>query len=619
MLLQESQYSSSINVSTRGGFVSTRPGFTKLMDLGPGVFQGAGRYRLNEGDRLIFVQSGKVFQIKLFEPVLSAEEYVVQNTTRTKRDGSKPAPNIPPYPIVTFTETFSPNFGKDDSGGWSDRVNMVKAERFFIVQDGYHQPVIIGENEDPDFARVSFQSPVDYPGSVAGFNSAEFHYSEVPVGRTMAYASRRLCVSPRYEWTDLVGTYPPSPISGRMTFVASDLDYDVGDCLRFIENNFADGGGAISMPLESGFINAMAPFRNSEAVDGNGALVAFGQDGVSAFTLAFQREAWAKDKQAISQMLFQDVGTYSPRSTIPINDDLWFRRPDGLASVRYTSSQSSGGSGSLSVTPQSFEVSHRLNEDSFDALNFVSVSFVGNRMFCTSGGAFDNDPSIFRGLVVLDSASVYSMAAAPAPVYDDIWTGLKFHQTISARRDNKDSLFIFAKNPSGNLELWKLDESVKNDSGTPILCRFCSRQLSFQSSDIKKFSHGEFWIRDLVGDAEFTLYWRADGYRLWKKCNTVRLSSDSSGIPQSRFRITLSPTEENPCDEATGRPLRAGSSFQFCLEWKGSLTIEKALFFADPERAVEPSISCADEEITLLSESESSGYNLDDYEYSSYG
>jgi hypothetical protein len=623
-LLQENQYSKGLNITTRGGFVSTRPGFRKLLDLGTGVFQGAGRYRLNEGDRLIFVQEGKIKQIKLFEKPLTVEEYQVQDTTYTRFNGANPStsgdPPVTTYESVPVTETFSPNFGKAPDGTWSTQVNMAKAERFFIVQDGYHQPAIIPADdagEYPDTARVSFQSPFAYPGTVVGFPSTAFHYSEVPIGGAISYASRRLVVSPRFEWQDLTGVYPENPTSGRMTFVASDVDIGPGHCLRFIENNFADGGGSLSLPLESGFITAMAPFRNSEAVDGNGALVVFGQDGVCAFNLAFDRRTWGADKQAISQMLFQDTGSYSPKAITPVNDDLYFRRPDGLASLRYTASQAGGSTGSLSISPQSFEVSHRLNLDKFEDLPFVSMDYVDNRLFMTSCGR-DPESGGFRGMVVLDGSSLYSMTSAPTPVYDDIWTGLKFLQLVSGRFEGRLTQFMFAQ-CNGSVGLWCVDPEADSDDGTPVLSRFYTREMNFGSLDIKKFSKVEMWITDLVGEADITVYWRADGYYLWKQCSTVNVNADASGLPQSRYRLTVSPTEENPCDEATGRPLRAGSAFQFCVEWRGSLKLEKVLFFADVETALEPNMRCDDEVATVLAESERSGVLLDDFTYTSCG
>lgn len=613
-LLQENQFSRGLNITARGGYVSTRPGFKKLLDLGDGIFQGADRYRLNEGDRLIFVQSGKIKQIKLFENPLQVVEYSVLNTTFFKRNGGASG-----FPLVSRTEFFSPDFGKDDEGNWSTRVNMVKAERFFIVQDGYHQPAIIGDrdNYNPNIARVSYQSPFIFPGSSEEFESTEFHYSEVPIGSVMAFSNRRLVVSPRYLWEDLTGVYPTNPQSGRMTFVAGDIDADPESCLRFIETNFAGSGGALPLPFEAGFIAAMNPFRNSETIEGNGALVVFGQEAVSAFTLAFQRDAWGSDKQTISQMLFQDVGCYSPKGVLPVNNDLFFRRPDGLASLRYTTTEASSQSGALSTTPQSFEVSHRLDLDRFEDLPKVCIDSSNNWIFVTSGGLTPGGQG-FRGLIALDNANLFSMRSAPAPVYDDIWTGLDFLDIVSARYQNKDRLFIFAR-CNGSLGLYMLDEQDRSDDGTPVLSRFYTRQYPFGSAGTKKFSKCELWIRDLVGEAELTLYWRADGYYLWKKCNVVHVNSDISGLPQARYRITLGPLEENPCDEATGRPLRAGTAFQFCLEWRGSLKIEKALFFADAETATEPRVQCDEEVAVALVESEESGQVLDDFVYSSCG
>lgn len=613
-LLQENQYAQGLNVSTRGGYVSTRPGFKKVLDLGTDFFQGAERYRLNEGDRLIFVQAGKIKQIKLFEPELNVVEYEVEPTTYTKLIGDEEG-----FPETTYTQSISPEFGKNDDGNWSSFVNMVKAERFFIVQDGFHQPVIIGDryDYDPDKARVSFQSPFGFPGSSSEFESTEFFYSEVPIGVAMSFASRRLCVSPRYQWEDLTGVYVPDPPSGRMTFVVSDLDVDPESCLRFTETNFAGTGGALSLPFESGFITAMAPFRNAEALDGNGALVVFGQEAISAFNLAFDRDSWGSSKQLISRMLFQDIGCYSPRAVIPVNNDLYFRRVDGLASLRYTENQTSSQSGALSVTPQSFEVSHRLNLDDFKDLPKVSMESSDNRIFVTSGGLTPGGLG-FRGLLVLDNASLFSMQAPPYPIFDDIWTGLDFLDLVSARYQEKDRLFVFGK-CNGSLGLYMLDEQDRNDDGTPIFSRFYTRQYPFGSAGTKKFSKCELWIRDLIGEAEITLYWRADGYYLWKKCNVVHVNSDTSGLPQARYRITLGPLEENPCDEATGRPLRAGTAFQFCLEWRGSLKIEKALFFADAETATEPRVQCDEEVAVALVESEESGQVLDDFVYSSCG
>ena len=127
-------------------------------------------------------------------------------------------------------------------------------------------------------------------------------------------------------------------------------------------------------------------------------------------------------------------------------------------------------------------------------------------------------------------------------------------------------------------------------------------------------------MRDLVGEASIVVRWRPDGYHLWKATNSVSVSAGTDGLPQSRYRLSFSPTEENPCDSATGRPLRAGTSFQFCIEWRGSLKIEKAIFYADPETAHEAVISCEAEVAVALVEGPESGEVLDDLSaYSSYG
>lgn len=598
-LLPDTQFAAGVNVSVRGGFVRSRPGFRKLLDLGAGTFQGAFIYRLNEGDRLVFVQSGQVKQVKLFGDSLSASTYAVADTTRVGTNG-------------TETQLFSPNFGKDDSGVWSKHVNFVKAERFCVVQDGYHQPAIIGE-VDADSARVSFQSLTAYTSPDA--ESTSVLYSDVPVSLCMAYASGRLIVSPRFLWQDLTGIYPTTPESGRPFLAASDLDLDTESCLRFIETNSANGGGYIRMPQESGFVIGLSPFRNSETVDGNGALLAFCQDGINAFNFAFERSTWGTGKQPISQMLFSGIGTYSPRALVNVNDDIMFRRVDGVGSVRYTASQVAGSSGSLSSTPLSFEVSHRLSLDEFSDLPDVSAAFADNRFLMTTGGK-TVDGAGFRGVMSLDTAALYSMANKPSPAYDDIWTGLDFLQVLSARYQGRDRHLLIARH-KGTVGLWLVDPAARTDEGTPIFSRFYTRQFTFgDPMGVKRFDKVELWIRDLVGKATIRVYWRSDGSSLWSPAGEVILNAGATGLPQTRRRVTFGPEAENECD-TTGLPTRVGTAFQLCVEWEGSLSVERGVLFATPGQS-EPNRNCAEEAESVLEAGPdgTGGRVLDDFTYS---
>lgn len=597
-LLPDTQFAGGVNLSVRGGFARTRPGFRKLLDLGDQEFQGAFTYRLNEGDRIIFVANGRIFQLQLFAESLSAIPYSVENTTREKNG-------------VSQTEIFSPDFGKSSDGSWSKMVNFAKAERFCVVQDGYHQPAIIGEGGNPNHARVSLQSITPYsdPGDQ---ESTSRMYSDVPVANCMAYASGRLVVSPRYLWQENTGIYVEPLESGRPYLVASDLDLDPESCLRFIETNVAAGGGAIRMPQESGFVVALQTFRNSETVDGNGALLAFCQDGINAFNFAFDRASWGTEKQPISQMLFSGIGTYSPKAVVTLNDDIMFRRVDGLGSVRYTASQVSGSSGSLSSTPMSFEVSHRLDLDSFDDLPDVSAAFTDNRFLVTSGGRTSGGKG-FRGLVSLDTASLYSMSEKPAPVYDDVWTGMDFLQVVAARYKGRDRHFVFGR-LKGTLGLWLVDSAARTDDGTPIQSRLYTKQFSFGSpGNLKKFDKVELWIRDLVGKATVRVYWRSDGSPLWIRTRSIELNAGISGLPQTRRRLTFGPTEYNTCD-STGRPAQVGTGFQLCVEWEGSLSIERGVLYATPGQGLEPNVQCSAEAEQVL-EARADQVLLDDFEY----
>jgi len=160
-----------------------------------------------------------------------------------------------------------------------------------------------------------------------------------------------------------------------------------------------------------------------------------------------------------------------------------------------------------------------------------------------------------------------------------------------------------------------LDESgdtYQDSTSTAIQCRLYTKKYHFQLPlDLKKLEYVELWIKDLIGEADISAYWRADGYTLWNKCNTVHVSADEAGLKQHRRRLRFTPLERKY--DASGKDVRTGGMFQFCIAWGGSLTIERARFVSRliPQ---ENRMVCDDESPVELLE-ESGQYILDDYEY----
>jgi hypothetical protein len=567
-LVRESQFAQGLNVAVRGGLVSTRPQFEKERVLASeGKFQGSAIYSLNSGDRFVYCIDGNISIYNL--------------ETRNL------APNV-----ATLSAT-------------ADRVYFEQADRYFVVQDGESRPIFLHEDS-------LLRQAIPYRAFDA--NDFDNTFNETFTGTIMAYGHGRIFVRPKHIHN--LDGQPDTTTEGRPYFVGGDLflPNKPENVLKSTETSYLAGGGAFGLPGEFGFVTAMDLFRNAPTGSGQGPLIVFGRRGVAAFGINARRDDW--QGLDFSQVLFEKVGTRSDRSVIAVNDDLFFRGEDGIRSIRYTTSQVASGGGSLSVTPLSDEVRHRLELDDATARELSSMSFAQNYVLLTSGG-YINDA--FRGLISLDTAAAFSLTTTATPAYNDIWTGLNFLQTLSAEQDMVETHFFVHRNQdTQELSLWKLGtDNYRDNVETPTLCRLYTRAFDFGvAASTKKFSHLDLHVRELKGDARVTAYFRIGGYKLWNQCLTVDLKADygdTGELAQTRYKIKLPPLDENIWDPVTGKQALAGNTIELCIEWEGSLTIEKAVAFALPEPE-EPELLCEPEVAQALEEGEG-GFLLDDFTY----
>lgn len=136
-LINEAAVAKGINVSFRNHLVRTRPALEEYVALPPGVFQGAGLWSLESGDRLVFVVSGGVH-------VLDVDTKVITGMGSLLASGRQ--------------------------------CYFVQVDRYLVIQDGQSNPVVL---EDAD------GTPVVYSGTVS-----------IPPGYMMTYAHGRLHLVP---------------------------------------------------------------------------------------------------------------------------------------------------------------------------------------------------------------------------------------------------------------------------------------------------------------------------------------------------------------------------------------------------------------------------------------
>jgi len=528
-ILPDTQYSRGLNVTSRGGIVSTRPAFSKVYDMSSsGSWQGCAVYRLNGADRLVFVVSGVIKSMMLSTGTVSVH--------------------------ATFATT---DF---------DTAYLRQVDKYFVVQNGVDEPIII----DMDIAspNVVDQSGLD----------EQFRFRR---GTIMAYGRGRAYVAVDRVWDTVLGVWVED--IGIRQFVFGDLikANAISDVIKFEQDTIINEGGAIMLQNELGFIGGMEFLRNASTGTGIGSLIVFGRDGCSGYDVGLIYDGTTVTDNTVGQVLFTGTGTgtKSPMSVIAVNNDIAYRGTDGLRTMSYTGTALTGNTGSLSCLPMSTEIQYALDMDKDDDLKHVSATFVDNRMMFTTGGREDGS---FRCLGVMDMASVSALGQGSGAMWDGIWTGLNFMSVAKGYINGKEVPLIVHDN-DGAYELYTL----ANDTVTTDTSRLYTKGYTFTLADVagifdaKEFLGIELWIKNVIGDVSITAYYKADGYELWNKCTTVEIKADSTGLSQNRYRVLLTP-DKTACNLSNERLVTTGTSFQFCLQWTGTMKIIEARFGADP-------------------------------------
>jgi len=545
--LSESQVAKAINVAVRGSLPKTRPGFVEQnVTLPSGTFQGAGVWSLHSGDRLVFVVSGVLY-------TLSVDTLTLVN-----------------HGLVRDTAA---------------QCFFTQVERYFIVQDGVGNPTVLEEVSGAP--QIYTDAVTTYPGFMGIFAHGRLHYVPKNVPLT----------SPA--------------VDGRATIVSGDvleID-DPGTVFGNGETEHLNGGGAHSMPLELGYVHGLGVFRNASTGTGNGEVIAFARNGLASFDFSLRRETeWTT--QILSRVLFQGPGCVSPWSVHNVNDDLLYRGPDGLRSVRYTASSTGGHSGSLSNVPMSVEV-----EDIFDGeyLEYASIAHANNRVLTTIFGT--GSPS-YRALASWDVAARYYNGSQSPGVFDGFWTGSDFKQVVTAQWNGTPNLFIFAD----DLKLYRVDETIHTDvkaDGTEvdIESRINTKAYMFGVMERpKELRYVEFVVSDLSRDTDISVYFRPYGYPLWSFLGTKTIEVASGSLPQTRrqLRIPLD-TQGETCDPSTGKPLSSGFAFEFAIKWTGHAELTN--FHAVAREWGESPPQCGNGTGNPVIASAEAGQELDDFSY----
>ena len=384
--LDPNQCVSATNVSFRGGSMSTRPGFRKIVEILPPIV------RLPDnpfGSRDIHTEAqywcyNSPYKTSTLDRIEGEYANAYTNEVPYTELHDFPYYEVPAnltgenseyiykHGIFQCAQAYSPHNGEDcimaliggrlfrivpgpttaqvrelpihgeDRDLRNDRNSpigyMCQADKWHIAQDGKSNAIIY----DNATARRS-KTAVD------------INHTEIPTGTIMAYGMGRLVVIVNgrdVAFGDLNGSH--------------DLPDPADSLILFTERNFLAEGFDAAIPFTQGLATGMIFFPQLDTSTGNGQLMVFAERGATSFFMSLPREQWKTSSFQILALL--TTGMRGHRSIAVVNEDLWFRSDDGVRSYRQARSEQSG----WAHIPLSTNVKQFLKNDTDYLLKYCS-------------------------------------------------------------------------------------------------------------------------------------------------------------------------------------------------------------------------------------------------------
>jgi hypothetical protein len=515
-MLEPNQVAGAINMSFRGGTVSTRPGFRKLEEEFPAIWVES--LQRATPDRQHWCYNAP-FKSELLDRIRG--EYAGMDEVFIEPNDPPPGYFVQPEFVGQNSEyvykhgkfqcahAYSPHYGEDCImamiGGRLfkiiPKVNtskvteiiidddprklrnmerfpmayMCQADKWLIVQDGISAPIIY----DGSKARRSKTSGL--PEEV-----------EIPVGTITAYGMGRIVtiVNDRdVAFGDLQGSH--------------DLPDPSDSLILFTERNFLTEGFDAAIPFQQGVVTGMMFIPQLDSSTGNGQLMVFAERGATSFFLSLDRELWKTSTFQVLSLL--TTGMRGHRSISVVNEDLWFRSDDGMRSYRQARSEPSG----WAHIPLSTNVRQYLENDSEFLLKYCSAMYFDNRILVTTSPMWFNGRPIHWGMVVVDFDIISAFGGtatqpqASKPAWEGEWISPNFlpSQIFTGTFNGMTRAFVFGLDNAGQNSLFELSSDDKDDyNGTKIGWEFDTRSFDFNKLDPQNstvFTENELYDADI--------------------------------------------------------------------------------------------------------------------------
>lgn len=596
-LLPENQYSWGVNVSIRGGYPRSRPGFKFVKALPNGVIQGASYFKTNSDQELVALVNGRLYTTQIMDPsapVLDVTPVGEQNNYVSRRASMVAANNYLVVqdgvsdPIVyTGSSSFrSKNILQEfegyveksiTTGANNPRIAMADTSGVFpgmLVQAArglQKNSVIVSVDSGTE---VTLNKPCTLTGlAVAKFFSPGPLQTDVgiPVGNVMAFGNGRLWVAQGNQLFagDLTGSY-------------------AGAEIRFSETQYLSGGGSFAFSSE---ITGLGFLPGSETSTGQGDLVVFTRDDVNAVrSYIYNREAW-QTTDGMQRRLFVGGGAEGPDSIVIVNNDIFYRSLDGIRSLLQTVQEAQQRNVSLA---DSIEANRVVLYDTERWVKYAPSAYFDNRALHGCAPKVQKvagDPTsyniVFTKIVSQDFNPGVYQGNYP-PVYDGEWTGLQVCKLVSGVFGGVKKCFALVCGSDGNNAVYELtlndyyDTVPDGNNGTtslPISSEVEFRRMAMDMPfEIKELLRADLSFSEVYGSVNWTFEFSPDYYPTFFPVQSGTIDYDTQTNTLSTcsppdlalgYRSIRSVKPSDSCVTGVGRKARFGYLFQPKVSWTG--------------------------------------------------
>ena len=548
--VKRNQLAWSTNATMRGGGILQRPGWRPLVQGASwsGLYQGGYLYDpASDIPYLILDIGGRTYQVRV-----DTDNSVVDITAG---GGTDPNP-------------------ADQPQHW-----LRQGEQFLVIQDSISKPLVW---DGTTLARI------DTVGNLA--------VPKLPTGTAMDYFMGRFWVASggrAYIGSDIVGT-PGATSSGTAPYAFRD------SILNITENTYLNGGGVFIVPSNAGNIRAIAHNQNLDTALGEGQLYVFTRKRAYSVNIVPDRTQWAMLSEPLQRVALFN-GTYSDRSIVPINSDLFFQGPPNgdvwplSLAIRYFHQW-----GNL---PISRNMNRVLRFNDRELLRYGSGMEFDNRVWQTVLPFQTPVGVAHKGVMLLDFDLISSFEEKLPPAWEGIYEGLDFLQFFSGDFGGLQRAFaIIHSRKSGDIEVWEATTSDRWDSqvgqdGDRVTWYIETPAYTWGNPfALKQLETMELWIDKVLGKVDFQAFYRPDSWpcwipwHAWDECTTKTCAEDPEAtscypteLDCESFKATRTlPKPPTPCIFPSARPANRAYQFQIRLIIKGWCRVRGILLHALP-------------------------------------